>query len=63
VQRGHMMVSPDGYLVEQIAVQKDVRRSPKLMLRVRRGSYLVADCATVAAAISSRRTRCHRGPA
>ena len=42
------MVSPDGYRVEQIAVQRDLRRPPKVMLRVRRGSYLVADWATVA---------------
>lgn len=42
------MVSPDGYRVEQIVVHKHLDRPPKTMLRVRRGTYLVADCHTVA---------------
>jgi hypothetical protein len=42
------MVSPDGYRVEQVTVQKSLRRPPRPMLRVRRGTYFVADCATVA---------------
>lgn len=42
------MVSPDGYRVEQVTVQKHLSRPPKSMLRVRKGSYLVADCPTVA---------------
>lgn len=41
------MVSPDGYRVEQITVQKHLSWPPKTMLRVRRGTYLVADCRTV----------------
>ena len=42
------MVSPEGHRVEQILVQRHLDRPPKPMLRVRFGSYAVADCATVA---------------
>lgn len=42
------MVSPDGYRVEQVTVQRQLGRPPRMMLRVRKGSYFVADCATVA---------------
>ena len=42
------LVSPDGYRVEQVQVQKSLRRPPRTMLRVRKGSYLIRDCATVA---------------
>jgi len=42
------MVSPDGHRVEQVLVQRHLDRPPKPMLRVRRGTYYVADCATVA---------------
>lgn len=41
------MVSANGYRVEQITVQKHLSRPPKTVLRVRRGTYLVADCRTV----------------
>jgi hypothetical protein len=41
------MVSPDGHRVEVIVVQEQLDRPPKTMLRVRRGSYVVADCATI----------------
>lgn len=43
-----VLVSPDGVRVEQIVVHKHLNRPPKTMLRVRRGTYVVADCATVA---------------
>ena len=42
------MVGPGGIVVEQVVVQRDLRRSPVPMLRVRHGSYFVADCRTVA---------------
>lgn len=42
------MVSPDGYRVEQVTVQKSLHRPPRTMLRVRKGSYVLHDCATVA---------------
>ena len=42
------MVGPDGILVEQVMVQRDLRRPPVPMLRVRHGSFYVADCRTVA---------------
>ena len=42
------MVTPDGWRVEQILVQRHLSRPAKPMLRVRKGSYLIADCATVA---------------
>ncbi len=42
------MVSPDGYHDQQVTVQKSLSRPPRTMLRVRRGTYFVADCATVA---------------
>jgi hypothetical protein len=34
--------------VEQVTLQKYLSRPPKQLLRVRRGPYLVAYCATVA---------------
>jgi hypothetical protein len=43
-----VMVSPDGHRVEQVLVQRSLRRPPKAYLRVRHGTYFVADCATVA---------------
>jgi hypothetical protein len=43
-----VMVSPDGHRVEQVLVQRLLSRPPKPYLRVRHGSYFVADCATVA---------------
>jgi hypothetical protein len=41
------MVDPDGIVVEHVMVQQDLRRAPTPMLRVRRGTYYVADCRTV----------------
>lgn len=43
-----VMVSPEGHRVEQVMVQRSLSRPPKAMLRVRHGTYFVADCATVA---------------
>lgn len=43
-----VLVSPDGHRVEQVMVQRSLSRPPKPYLRVRRGTYFVADCATVA---------------
>jgi len=43
-----VMVGPDGILVEQVLVQRDLRRPPTPMLRVRHGSYYLADSRTVA---------------
>ena len=42
------MVTPDGWRVEPILVQRHLSRPPRQMLRVRNGTYLIADCATVA---------------
>ena len=42
------MVGPGGIEVEQVVLQKYLSRPPKQLLRVRRGPYLVAYCATVA---------------
>ena len=42
-----VMIGPGGIVVEQIMVQRDLSRPPRQMLRVRRGSYYVADCRTV----------------
>jgi hypothetical protein len=42
------MVSPDGYRVKMVTVQKSLRRPPRSMLRVRKGSYLIRDCGSVA---------------
>ena len=42
------MVGPGGIEVEQVVLQKYLSRSPMQLLRVRRGPYLVAYCATVA---------------
>ena len=42
------MVGPGGVVAEQVLVQKYLSWPPTQMLRVRRGSYCVADCATVA---------------
>lgn len=41
------MVGPDGVRVEQIQVQRHLDRPPVTMLRVRHGTYFVADCRTV----------------
>jgi hypothetical protein len=41
------MVSPDGHRVEQVLVQWSLSRPPRAMLRVRHGTYYVADCSTV----------------
>ena len=38
---------PDGVRVERILVQRYLDRPAREMLRDRRGSYLVADCASV----------------
>ena len=38
----------DGVRVERILVQRHLDRPARKMLRVHRGTYLVADCATVA---------------
>lgn len=38
----------DGWRVEPVLVQRALTRPPRQMLRVRRGSYFVADCASVA---------------
>ena len=46
--RVEAMVTPDGWRVEQILVQRHLSRPAKPMLRVRKGSYLIADCATIA---------------
>jgi hypothetical protein len=43
-----VLVGPDGVRVERILVQRYLDRPPQEMLRVRRGSYLVADCSSVA---------------
>jgi hypothetical protein len=43
-----VLVSPEGVRVEQVVVHKHRDRPPKTFLRVKRGSYFVADCATVA---------------
>ena len=43
-----VLVGPDGVRVERIQVQRHLDRPAREMLPVRRGSYLVADCATVA---------------
>jgi hypothetical protein len=43
-----VLVGPDGVLIERIVVQRHLDRPAREMLRVRRGTYLVADCATVA---------------
>jgi hypothetical protein len=42
------MTGPGGVLVEQVMVQQDLRRPPTPMLRVRKGTYYVADCRSVA---------------
>ena len=43
-----VLVSPDGHRVERILVQRSLSRPPQEMLRVKHGTYLVADCATIA---------------
>ena len=43
-----VLVGPDGVRVERILVQRHLDRPAREMLRVRRGTYLVVDCATVA---------------
>ena len=42
-----VLIGLDGMRVERILVQRHFDRSAREMLRVRRGRYLVADCATV----------------
>ncbi len=42
------MVGPGGIHVEQVLVQKDLRRPPIPMLRVRKGTYFVSDWRSVA---------------
>jgi hypothetical protein len=41
------MVGPGGILIEQVLVQIDLRRPPTPILRVRKGTYYIADCRTV----------------
>ena len=43
-----VLVGSGGVRVERILVQRHLDRPAREMLRVRRGTYLVADCATVA---------------
>ena len=43
-----VLVGPDGVRVERILVTRHLDRPPRQMLRVRKGSYLVADCGSVA---------------
>jgi hypothetical protein len=43
-----VLIGPDGVRVERILMQRHLDRPPLKMLPVRRGTYLVADCATVA---------------
>jgi hypothetical protein len=40
-------ISPDGHRVEQVLVQRSLSRPAKPYLRVHRGTYFLADCATV----------------
>ena len=42
------MVAPGGYRVEQILLQRDLRRPPVPYLRVTRLGYWIDDCRTVA---------------
>ena len=42
-----VLIGPDGVRVERILVQRHLDQAPRQMLRVRRGTYLVADCPTV----------------
>ena len=41
------MVSPDGVKVEQILVQRSLRRPPRQMLRVTHRGRWIADCTSV----------------
>jgi hypothetical protein len=41
------MVGPDGWRVERVLVQRDLRRPPVEMLRVTRRGYFIADCRSV----------------
>jgi hypothetical protein len=43
-----VLIGPGGVRVERILLQRHLNRPAREMLRVRRDSYLVADCATVA---------------
>jgi hypothetical protein len=43
-----VLVGPDGVRVERILVQRHLDRPAREMLRVRRGTYLITDCASVA---------------
>ena len=43
-----VLVGPDGVRVKRILVQRHLNRPAREMLRVRLGTYLVADCATLA---------------
>ena len=42
------MVAPGGYKVEQIVLQRDMRRPGRPFLRVTRLGYWIDDCASVA---------------
>jgi hypothetical protein len=42
-----VLVGPGAVRVEQVVVHKHLNRPSKSYLRVKRGTYLVADCATV----------------
>jgi hypothetical protein len=46
--KSEAMVSPDGYRVERILVQRSLRRPPRPYLRVSWRGYWIADCRTVA---------------
>ena len=43
-----VLVSPDGHRVERIMVRKTLNGPAREMLRVKHGTYFVADCRTVA---------------
>jgi len=45
---GEAMVSPDGYRVERILVQRSLRRPPRPHLRVTWRGHWIADCRTAA---------------
>ena len=45
--RVRAMVSADGFRVEQIVVQRSLRRPPRPALRITWRGYFVADCSTV----------------
>jgi hypothetical protein len=45
---GEAVISPDGYRVERILMQRSLRRPPRPYLRVTWRGYWIADCRTVA---------------